>query len=132
MEVREGLHYTKDHEWVRVEGREAVIGITDFAQEQLSDIVYVELPAVGDAITQGEPFGSVEAVKAVADLNAPVSGKVLAVNEALTDDPAAVNRSAFEDGWMVRTSLDDPADLGRLLSPADYRKLLSDVEGAGH
>ncbi|MBM3316226.1 MAG: glycine cleavage system protein GcvH [Candidatus Eisenbacteria bacterium] len=130
MEVRDGLRYSRDHEWVRVEGGEAVIGITDYAQEQLSDIVYVELPAAGGALRQGEPFGSVEAVKAVADLYAPLSGEVRAVNEALADDPALVNRSAFDDGWMVRLAVGDAGELDRLLSPADYRKLLSELEGA--
>jgi glycine cleavage system H protein len=130
MEIREGLRYTKDHEWVRVEGGEAVVGITDYAQEQLSDIVYVELPAAGDALTRAEPCGSVEAVKAVADLYSPVSGKVVAVNTALADDPAAVNRSAYDEGWMLRASLADPAELDALLSADDYGKLVSELEGA--
>lgn len=130
MEVRDGLRYTKDHEWLRLEGGEAVIGITDYAQEQLSDIVYVELPAAGDALRQGESFGSVEAVKAVADLYAPVSGEVLAVNDALGDDPGQVNRDAYGQGWMLRAKLADPAEVERLLSAADYRKLLAELEGA--
>lgn len=130
MEIRQGLRYTKDHEWVRVEGGEAVVGITDYAQEQLSDIVYAELPAIGDALTRGEPCGSVEAVKAVADLYSPVTGKVVAVNAALADDPAAVNRSPYDEGWMLRASLADPADLDALLSADDYRKLVSELEGA--
>jgi len=129
MEIREGLRYTKEHEWVRSEGEEIVIGITDYAQEQLSDIVYVELPAVGDDLTQGEPFGSVEAVKAVADLYAPVGGAVTAINEALADDPAAVNRSAFEDGWMIRAKIADAGELGQLLDAAGYKAFVEGLEG---
>jgi len=130
MEIRQGLRYTKDHEWVRVEGAEAVVGITDYAQEQLSDIVYVELPAVGETLTRGEPCGSVEAVKAVADLYSPITGKVVAVNAALADDPAAVNRSTYDEGWMLRATLAEPAELDALLSADDYRKLVSELEGA--
>ncbi len=129
MEIREGLRYTREHEWLREEGEEVVVGITDFAQEQLSDIVYVELPAPGATLTQGATFGTVEAVKAVAELYAPVSGEVVAVNEALADDPAVVNRSPFDDGWMVRVCMRDRAELDVLLTAEAYRRLVAELGG---
>ena len=100
--VPQDCRYTKDHEWVRREGEEALIGITDFAQGQLGDIVFVELPAVGRSLNQGGVFGSVEAVKAVSDLYSPVSGEVTAVNPAIGGDPSVVNRAPYGDGWMIR------------------------------
>ncbi|MBD3237501.1 MAG: glycine cleavage system protein GcvH [Candidatus Eisenbacteria bacterium] len=127
MEIREGLRYTKDHEWLRQEGDEVVIGITDYAQEQLSDIVFVELPEPGATLQAGDAFGSVEAVKAVADLYAPISGEVTAVNDAVADDPAIVNRSPYEDGWMVRAQAADAGEVESLLSAADYRALLEEL-----
>jgi glycine cleavage system H protein len=129
MEFPEDLRYTKEHEWVRVEGQEVVFGITDFAQDQLGDIVYVELPEAGAALTQGEPFGSVEAVKAVSDLYSPLSGEVIAANAALGDDPAVVNRAPYGDGWMVRARAQDVAELDGLLSAAEYRKMIAELEG---
>jgi len=132
MQVPDDLRYTKDHEWVRREGDEFVAGITDYAQQQLSDIVYVELPAPGTPLTSGEPFGSVEAVKAVADLFAPLSGKVTAVNDALTGDPAAVNRAPYAEGWMIRGRAGDWTELDRLLTPEKYRALLAEVGGGAH
>jgi glycine cleavage system H protein len=130
MEIREDLRYTKTHEWVRREGDEIVVGITDWAQEQLTDIVFVELPSVGTEIQAGEPFGSVEAVKAVTDIFAPASGEITAVNDALGDDPAAVNRSAYGDGWMVRAKIKKPGELDALLSGAQYAAWVA--EGGGH
>ena len=130
MEIRPELRYTKDHEWVRREGDEVIMGISDYAQEQLTDIVYVELPEVGAALTVGEPFGSVEAVKAVADMYAPVDGEVVAVNEGLADDPMLVNRSAYDDGWMVRVKLSDAAQLDALLSAEEYQALVRELGGA--
>ena len=129
MEFPEELRYTDDHEWTRVEGGEVIFGITDYAQDQLGDIVYVELPEVGAELTEGEPFGSVEAVKAVADLNSPVNGEVVAVNEALGDDPGAVNRSAYEEGWMVRVKLSDPGEVAGLMDAAAYTKLIAELGG---
>jgi glycine cleavage system H protein len=122
MEFPQDLRYTKDHEWVRSEGDEVVFGITDWAQDQLGDIVYVELPDVGATLTQGEPFGSVEAVKAVADLYSPISGEVVAVNENLNDDPVVVNNSPYGDGWMVRARMRDASELEQLLDAAGYEK----------
>jgi glycine cleavage system H protein len=131
MEVRDDLRYTRDHEWIRREGGEFVVGITDYAQEQLSDIVFVELPATGAELRPGEAFGSVEAVKAVADLFAPMSGEVTAINEALTDDPARVNRSPYDEGWMVRARAAHPSEWDALLTADLYRGLLSELGGAG-
>ncbi|MCK4414106.1 MAG: glycine cleavage system protein GcvH [Candidatus Eisenbacteria sp.] len=129
MEIPDGLRYTKEHEWVRQEGAELVIGITDYAQEQLSDIVYVELPEEGAELVQDEPFGSVEAVKAVSDLCAPVSGVVESVNEALADDPGLINRSPYEEGWMVRARPSEAGELQELLSADQYGQLLAELEG---
>ena len=130
MDVRDGLRYTREHEWVRREGGEIVIGVTDYAQEQLSDIVFVELPQVGARLQRAEPFGSVEAVKAVADLYAPMSGEVTAVNHALADDPGGVNRAPYDEGWMVRARFSDAAEWDRLLDAAQYRQLLAELGGS--
>lgn len=129
MKFPEELKYTKEHEWVRAEGDEVVFGITDYAQDQLGDIVYVELPEVGDELTSMEAFGSIEAVKAVSDMYAPVSGEVAAVNEAIADDPGVINRSPYEEGWMVRAKLSDAGQLDDLLSAADYEKLVEELGG---
>ncbi len=129
MEFPDGLRYTKDHEWVRAEGDEVVFGVTDYAQDQLGDIVYVELPEVGAEITQGEAFGSVEAVKAVADMYSPVTGEVVAVNDTVNDDPAVINSSPYEEGWMVRAKLSDAGQLDDLLSAADYAQLVEELGG---
>ncbi|HOZ39589.1 MAG: glycine cleavage system protein GcvH [Flavobacteriales bacterium] len=114
------LKYTKDHEWIRIEGNEAVIGITEFAQSELGDIVFVDINTVGQEVAKEAVFGTVEAVKTVSDLFMPVSGTVLAVNEALGNDPAAVNTDPYGAGWMVRISVSDPAELGDLLSAEQY------------
>jgi glycine cleavage system H protein len=124
MEIPEGLRYTKEHEWVRVEGGEAVMGITDYAQGELGDIVFVDLPAAGRALRQMEPFGTIEAVKAVSDLFSPVTGEVVAVNESLREDPSAVNKAPYTDGWMVRAKLANASELESLMTPAQYRAFL--------
>jgi len=124
MEFPQGLRYTRDHEWARADGKEVVIGVTDFAQDQLGDVVYVELPAVGASVASGDPFGSIEAVKAVADLNSPVTGKVVAVNEALADDPGLINRSCYGDGWMIRVQPASLSELDGLMDTAAYRKMV--------
>ena len=120
--------YTKEHEWLKVEDNTGTIGITDHAQEALGDIVFVELPKVGSEITAGKTFGSVESVKAVSDLFAPVSGTVTAVNEVLNTAPEQVNKDAH-GAWMIKVTLKDPAELNGLLSAADYEKFVSE-EGA--
>jgi len=118
------LKYTKDHEWIRVEGEEAVVGITDFAQRELGDIVFVDINTVGEEVAQHAVFGTVEAVKTVSDLFMPVAGTVLAVNEQIDGAPELVNQDPYGDGWLVRIKLHNPADLDALLSAADYEALI--------
>ncbi|NLU09657.1 MAG: glycine cleavage system protein GcvH [Tepidanaerobacter acetatoxydans] len=120
------LKYTEEHEWIFVEDSLGKIGITDHAQEELGDVVYVELPEVGDKIVKGEPFGSVESVKAASDLFAPVSGTVVEINEALIERPELVNERPYDDGWMIVVEVEDESELDDLLTPAEYKKL---VEG---
>jgi glycine cleavage system H protein len=122
MNHPEGLKYSRSHEWVRVEGDTATIGITDFAQNELGDIVYLELPEVGRALQREDVFGTVESVKAVSDLYAPVSGEVIAVNDPLPEAPEEINTDPYERGWMIRVRLADPAELNQLLNAADYEK----------
>jgi glycine cleavage system H protein len=120
MNIPDNLLYRDSHEWVRLEGREAVIGITHYAQDQLGDVTYVDLPAAGAQLSAGKEFGSIESVKAASDLYSPVNGSVIAVNEVLAGAPETVNRSPYGDGWMLRVSLSgEPAGL---LSAADYAK----------
>jgi glycine cleavage system H protein len=125
-QVPANLKYSAEHEWVRVEGNRAFIGITDFAQSELGDIVFVELPAVGDELTAGKTFGTVESVKTVSDLYAPVSGKVVEINESLVDAPEKVNESPYEDAWMLVVEMSDASELDSLLSAADYEKQISE------
>jgi glycine cleavage system H protein len=115
------IRYTKDHEWISVDGNNAVIGITDFAQEQLGDIVYVELPQIGRQLEKGEEAGVVESVKAASEVYTPVSGEVVAVNAALADDPARVNKDAAGEGWFFKMKLADPKELDALLDEAAYK-----------
>ena len=125
MKVVKGLFYTKDHEWVKVEGDEALVGISDYAQHHLGDIVYVELPEVGDELEKGEAFAAVESVKAASDVYLPAGGKIVAINEELVDDPALLNADAFEN-WMVKIELADKADLEELMTSEDYEKFLAE------
>ena len=125
MSVPSDLRYTKDHEWVRVDGDEAVVGITAYAAEQLGDIVFVELPDAGRSLDQFATFGVVESVKAVSDLFAPVGGEVLATNDALTGSPELVNSDPYGDGWMVRVRVADAAQLEGLLAPDAYDALIA-------
>jgi glycine cleavage system H protein len=118
------LRYTREHEWIRIEGNTATIGITDYAQGELGDVVYVTLPAVGAELKQMAVFGTVEAVKTVSDLYAPVSGKVVAVNAGLAEAPEKVNSSPYDDGWMIRVEVADPSEVEGLLTPAAYRAQL--------
>jgi glycine cleavage system H protein len=121
--IPKDLRYTEEHEWVHVsdDGTEALVGITDYAQKELGDIVYVEMPQEGDHLTQMESFGTIEAVKTVADLYAPLSGEVLEVNAALQDQPTLVNSSPYEDGWILRMRIGNPKEIDALLSHEDYR-----------
>jgi glycine cleavage system H protein len=118
--VPENLHYSKDHEWIKVEGDIGIIGITDHAQHALGDVVYVELPKVGESFTAHEAFGSVESVKAVSEIFTPVSGEVTEVNEALQDEPEKVNNDPYGDGWMARIRMSNPGEVDALLSAAEY------------
>ena len=128
MEFPEDLKYSKEHEWVLVEGNVATIGITDYAQEHLGDIVFVELPAVGDKITKDEAFGVVESVKAVSDIYAPVSGKVLEVNDDLPDSPEMLNEDPYGDGWIVKIQMTDPTDLEDLMDSEAYEAFVAEQE----
>ena len=118
--VPENLHYSKDHEWVRVEGDIAVIGITDYAQNSLGDVVYVELPKIGNDFSANEPFGSVESVKAVSEMFTPVSGSVAETNESLTDEPEKVNSDPYGEGWMIRLRMSNAGEVDSLLTAAEY------------
>lgn len=127
-DIPEDLRYTKEHEWARIQGNLAQIGITRFAVEQLGDVTQLELPKQGEAVTQGEVFGTVESVKAVSDLFAPVSGKVAKVNAALHDKPETINEDPYRAGWLIEIELADPSQVDALLSAADYKKLLAEQE----
>jgi glycine cleavage system H protein len=118
------LRYTKEHEWIRVEGNRGVVGITFYAQEQLGDVVFVELPKVGTKLEQGKPFGVVESVKTASDLYAPVSGTVAEVNERLVDQPELVNKDPYGEGWMIVIELADPSQVNSLLTAEQYEALL--------
>jgi glycine cleavage system H protein len=121
-EIPDDLRYTRDDEWTRVQGNRVMVGITDYAQKQLGDIVYVELPEVGRNLEAGEPFGVIESVKAVSDLFSPVTGEVVEVNSALAERPEAVNEDCYGDGWMITIALDDGAEAERLLDAPAYRQ----------
>ncbi|HTP50172.1 MAG TPA: glycine cleavage system protein GcvH, partial [Anaeromyxobacteraceae bacterium] len=126
MNFPEDLKYTRDHEWARVKGNRVTVGITDFAQDQLGDVVYVELPDVGDMVKKGEAFGVVESTKAVSDLFAPVSGKVIEVNDPLTDAPETVNDDPYEEGWMIVVEAANPSEQSDLLDAAAYEKFVEE------
>jgi glycine cleavage system H protein len=126
MEFDETCRYQDSHEWIRIEGDEAVIGISDYAQSELNDVVYVELPEVGDSLDQGEEFGSVESVKASSELYMPMSGEVIAINEQLEEEPELVNGEPYEKGWMVRIRLADPEEASELLDADGYRSFVEE------
>ena len=124
MNFPENIRYTSEHEWIRVEGDIAYVGITDYAQSELGEIVFVDVPTVGETIAQGEVFGSVEAVKTVSDLNMPVTGEVLELNEALDAQPELVNNDPYGEGWMIKISVKDAAELNNLMDAATYQASL--------
>ena len=124
MEFPGDLKYSKEHEWVRLEGDVAVIGITEFAQDELGDIVYVEQPKVGDPVRQNEQFGVVESVKTVSDLYSPVSGEVVEVNEDVTSSPETLNKDPYGAGWIIKVKASDTAELDSLLSADDYKSMV--------
>jgi glycine cleavage system H protein len=126
MNLPKELMYSEEHEWVKVEGNQVRIGITDFAQSELGDIVFVELPEVGDEIEANEPFGSVESVKTVSELYAPISGKVVAVNSDLDDSPELVNESPYEKAWMLVVELSDSLDMDKLMSAEKYEEMIKE------
>lgn len=122
--IKDELRYTKEHEWLRVEGGLATVGVTDFAQSELGDVVFVELPTVGSHVSAGDSFGTIEAVKTVAELFAPVSGEVVAVNEQLEADAALVNTDCYGEGWMIQIRMSDPSEAGELLTATDYSEMI--------
>ena len=123
-ELRDDLKYTKEHEWIKIKGDIAVIGITDYAQAELTDIVFVELPEVGKEIKKGEELCVVESVKSVSEIYAPISGKVVNVNKKLDDTPETVNESPYDDGWLVELEIKDKSEIGNLLDADSYRKTI--------
>ncbi len=123
------LRYTKEHEWLRVDGDTGTVGITDYAQDQLGDIVFVDLPAPGSSVTYMQKFGEIESVKAVSELFSPVSGEVIEANQALADSPQLVNESAYGEGWMVRLHLSDPGEVDQLLIAEQYDDYLAQEAG---
>lgn len=126
MAVPSELKYSKEHEWVKVEGNIATIGITDFAQNELGDIVFVELSEVDDEVSEGETFGSVESVKTVSELYSPVSGKITEINEDLEDEPEAVNESPYEKAWMVKVELSDESEIDALMDANGYQEMIGE------
>ncbi len=120
----EGLKYSEEHEWLRIEGGTAVIGITHFAQDSLGDVVFVELPEVGSDVEQFEKMGEIESVKAVSDLYCPVGGRVVEVNDSLNDSPELVNDSPYEEGWMIKVEVSDSSEIDRLMSASEYGALV--------
>jgi len=124
MMVPKELKYTEEHEWARVEDDIVTVGLTDYAQQELGDIVFVELPNEGEALVQSEPFGTVEAVKAVSEIFAPVSGEVVKVNDALDETPQLINQDPYEEGWMIKIRLSDPGELEHLMDADQYRELI--------
>lgn len=125
-QLPEDFYYTKDHEWAQVDENIVTIGVTEFAQEQLGEVVYVELPEEGAKVNQGESFGVVESVKAASDLYAPVSGTVIEVNAALLEDPSSLNDDPMNDGWLIRIEMDSEKELANLIRVPDYKKLISE------
>lgn len=129
MEFPDDLKYTREHEWILVEGKVATVGITAFAQEQLGDVVFVELPAVGDTVTKDEAMGVVESVKAVSDVYAPVSGTVVEVNDDLPENTEMVNQDPYGDGWMVKVELSDPSEMDDAMNTVAYQQYVAEQQG---
>ncbi len=128
MDFPEDLKYTREHEWARKKGGNVVIGITEFAQDQLGDVVFVELPAVGDPVKKGESFGVVESTKAVSELFAPISGKVVEVNDPLSDAPETINEDPYEEGWMITVQPADPAEVDQLMDAKAYKAFVEEQD----
>ena len=124
MDIKENLKYTKDHEWVKLEGNIATVGVTDFAQSELGDIVYVEVDTIDETLNKDEVFGTVEAVKTVSDLFLPMSGKIVEFNESLSDSPESINDSPYDDGWIIKVEVSNPDEINQLLNNKDYSELI--------
>ncbi len=124
MNIPENLKYTKEHEWVKLEGKTGTVGITDYAQGELGDIIYIDVTTVGQEVKQGDSFGTIEAVKTVSDMYAPVSGKIIEFNSAVNDNPAIVNQDPYGDGWLVKIELSNEDEMNGLLSAGDYKSLI--------
>ena len=124
MDIKENLKYTKDHEWVKLEGNIATVGVTDFAQSELGDIVYVEVDTIDETLDKDEVFGTVEAVKTVSDLFLPMSGKIVEFNESLSDSPESINDSPYDDGWIIKVEVSNPNEINQLLNNKDYSELI--------
>ena len=124
MEIKSELKYTKDHEWVKLEGNIATVGVTDFAQSELGDIVYVEVDTIDETLDKDEVFGTVEAVKTVSDLFLPMSGKIVEFNESLSDSPESINDSPYDDGWIIKVEVSNPDEINHLLNNNDYSDLI--------
>lgn len=129
FEVNSDCRYAENHEWIQVDGDTATVGISDYAQQELTDVVFVELPEVGETFAQGEPFAVVESVKAASDVYLPVSGEIVEVNDALEDAPELVNDEPFGDGWFVRIKVTDTDELDDLMDPDEYREFVAEQEG---
>lgn len=129
METPDDLKYSEEHEWIRIEGETATVGITDYAQDSLGDVVFVELPKIGQTLSEGETFGVVESVKAVSDVYAPVSGEVVAINESLEDAPEHINRAPYGDGWILKVRLSGAPDMSKLMDAKEYTAFTA---SAGH
>lgn len=125
MQFPDHLKYTKDHEWIKIEGNVGIVGITDFAQKELGDIVYVDIPTLGESVTKDSVLGTIEAVKTVSDLFSPVSGKVLEFNTSLNTAPEKINQDPYGEGWIIKISIDNPDELNTLLSAEDYKKSIN-------
>ena len=130
MEAPPGLKYSKEHEWVSTEDEVATVGITDHAQEQLGEIVFIELPAVGDKVSKDDPFGVIESVKTVSDIYAPVSGTVVAINEDLPESPEMVNEDPYGDGWLIKIKVSDESDFDDLMDSAEYEEMIAEEKEA--
>ena len=126
MNVPANLKYTKDHEWIKVDGNVATVGVTDFAQSQLGDIVFIEIETVGETLAKEEVFGTIEAVKTVSDMFMPVAGEVLEVNPKITEQPDVVNKDPYGDGWMIKVKISNPAELNELLTPEQYKGTINE------
>jgi glycine cleavage system H protein len=125
MNIPANLKYTKDHEWIKIDGGSAIVGVTDFAQGQLGDVVFIEIETQGETLAKEEVFGTIEAVKTVSDMFMPVAGEVLEVNPKLSDSPDVVNKDPYGDGWMIKIKMADPAQLNELLTPEQYKELIN-------